>query len=36
MDHELEDLGYYEYVEASEENNLTIIKDAPKIEELDE
>ena len=36
MDHTSEDYSYYEYVEAIEENNLTIIKDAPDIEEHDE
>ena len=36
MDHTPEDLSYYEYVEAIEENNLTIIKDAPNIEESNE
>lgn len=43
MDHELIDYAYYEYVEAIEENNLTIIKgttsspkDAPNIEGDDE
>jgi hypothetical protein len=36
MDHTSEDYSYYEYVEAIEENNLTIIKDAPDIKEHDE
>lgn len=36
MDHETVDYAYYEYVEAIEENNLTIIKDAPNIEGDDE
>ena len=36
MDHTPEDLSYYEYVEAIEDNNLEIIKDAPDIEELNE
>ena len=37
MDHKPEDYNsYYEYVEALEEDNLTIIKDAPELMEQDE
>ena len=36
MDHLPEDYSYYEYVEALEEDNLTIIKDAPELMEQDE
>jgi hypothetical protein len=36
MDHTPEDYSYYEYVEANEKDNLTIIEDAPKIREHDE